>query len=435
MLNLSLIYISIYFFVLNLSINISSCQNNKYVSEDKQDYNDSNFTNNINSGNQNLDSNKTIKLSVDNNFHMFQLKNLVLMKDIKIADFILEKQIYSCALYETWVILLYKNNRYIRKISHIFKYSIQGTFPLKLNDLLTWCENSVKFNQSSLSNSSNFKSLFCIKENVFTKTIIQGELTYIVFDMPSSSYSLEEACDDLSFNNRICKYESKSLIKSLVSTIGLNTSNDIKSDLVFKFIKKAFYYGKLKMDPNNESIYSNFSIIGIPFLKYIEPEQFSEYHIKSEKEKLISNKIELTKLGRLIYSLYSKTSDFEYKIDDNIPFEQLSEIEVFKAFNKYHLENNTEYVNDTYLGLSNDRYKRIKDNLNKLSSEEIEEYFENTFYQFLSKLTSYDNNKGFESTEEVLKHPYLLTNVGLDKIQSDTAYEMNSISNFDKKIK
>lgn len=359
------------------------------------------------------------KFTTDDPYAMYQIKGVTLKEGLSASGITLLTPLSANLLYETWIISVYDTQEKSAhvKIAHIFKYGIENTFPMKINDLVQWCKKIVNTNAELEHNNIQMRAMPCDSNSIKTVTIAGNNVTYIGFDMPLMSTSLQEACDGYNMRERICKYSIKSLAKALIFLVQKNLKYSKMIDDFYLLKKNLYFKGRMESKTNGKTP----MFFVIPFLAANTPEQILGLKPLIPAEEESQKKAYMNHIAYMLYSLYKNIPADEEDIEAKklMPLKELHLKDLFQLYNKKYLDNKIS-INDPYTNLSEEQFKVCASKMDSATLDEQEMILKNTMYEFLNKLSKSDD-KQFKSFQEVSAHPFMTNKFSNNLIQSNTA--------------
>ena len=397
-------------------------------------------------------------------------------KGEKIGDLTLIKKLEGTKgfeIYETWLIEKFDGKVQKPYVAHLFKYNLNGQFPVKKKHLDTFCINILDHNKKLLDRNLSTRSMRCHNNRSQEwMTPSNAIFSYILFDLPDGGYRLDDVCDESCTKDRVCRYSLKNFARGLLrmTKMTLDTPKNTLYDLNFLMFKDAFYFGKMakcnpvvddkKSNPENFSPYSSIAI-GIKSLKVYTEDDINHYFqvvpvfkfftaeniknidkINKEDNKALE-KIRMYEIGKFIENMYTglvESKQFNIFIQgDNFKAEDTPKMgQLFYRMNKNDIEENNIHA-DRYFSINVKFAKQLQEflgaqdkkdlsNLTKVPElikelekklEDVENFLNKSFFEFVQKLIAYNDDQ-FDKIEHSLNHEFLKGAFPITKILSDT---------------
>jgi hypothetical protein len=322
-------------------------------------------------------------------------------------------------------------------LAHIFKYSLAAQFPLKVDDLDTFCKKIEVYNGKMAEMKQNFRSPVCYNNTAFTQKIHGGVLSYLLFERPIGGSKLSDICVPNCSKQRICRYMLKDFAKGwLTSKIYSQNSTD-PFEVDFQLAQNGFFYGKAPGQPKEDNL-NHF--ISLPYPKFFAPDNVLNeggWTNLTQIMREVQNKQLMTGFARFMINFYKgldNTTDLAPPSpEDNFDptaFQFKNLTDVYLIMNTKPDGNFTKFKADKYFGVTPDYIESLKAFMDKTLTiqkaiEEMSKKLKDSFFEFIFKAANFDtdNKMQFDSLASMLKHKFLDIKLELNEVRSDTSFE------------
>lgn len=378
-------------------------------------------------------------------------------------ELVFVSRIHSTRLYETWEVLKQMPHGKKPLIAHIFKYTLGSEFPLKPEDLNTFCDKITIYNEKMNKEMLNIRALPCFNSKVYNHKIKSGVVSYLLFEKPAAGYGLPEICTPNCSKDRICRYMIKDFTKGWIESVIFSENSKDPLDVNFLLTQKALYFGKLPLVTKNLDLKNAPTLppkvdskekkeedskepdphkyfITIPFPKFSSSEGIKNGgDLKDEGKKVfeIKNKQQMVHVGKFLINMYKGLDD-----STNLPPPSLEDsfnpvgltflnlTDVYLNLNTDKEGNFTNFHSDEYFGVKSQYISGVQAFVDKtLTSQkafkELDDLLQGSFYEFIFKAVDFDvkSQKQFQDFKAMLDHPFLKNKPDFHKLKSDTGYD------------
>jgi len=321
----------------------------------------------------------------------------------------LHKRISVSSVFETWVV--YKQEEFLKKVylAHFFKFtSMDKTQTQKT--LSNFCENILGYNNKIDNEVESIQLLKCIGDKVQSGIFNGMSFYYYLFEKPVDSFLFANICSPKCAKERVCRYKLKDFVKGFIKSNLM--SND--APLSFKVVlnSKSIYYGKLDYnDKDNKR-----SFIALPYPKLKSIHQLKPTYKKTQEDEFSFEDFQV-EFGKFLMFMYAgfdqKDDNSESEVGDLNPYndEFSDSVQIFEKFNTQ----TDKLVADAYFGITPDFIQSLKEK----DMSKIKEFLKDSYYDFIFKLLK----KKFTKMEDILAEKFILTEIPLNNLRSDTSEE------------